>query len=34
MMLNAVQWTAGQEYANCVTFNEVRDLLGQGGGRR
>jgi type 1 glutamine amidotransferase len=27
MMLNAVQWTAGQEYANCVTFNEVRDLL-------
>jgi hypothetical protein len=29
MMLNAVQWTAGQEYANCVTFNEVRDLLAQ-----
>ena len=29
MMLNAVQWTAGQEYANCVTFNEVRDLLTQ-----
>ena len=27
MMLNAVQYTAGQEYANCVTFNEVRDLL-------
>ncbi|MBE2315512.1 ThuA domain-containing protein [Solirubrobacter sp. CPCC 204708] len=27
MMLNAVQWTAGQEYSNCVTFNEVRDLL-------
>ena len=27
MMLNAVQWTAGQEYANCVTFNEVKDLL-------
>jgi type 1 glutamine amidotransferase len=27
MMLNAVQWTARQEYANCVTFNEVRDLL-------
>jgi type 1 glutamine amidotransferase len=27
MMLNAVQWTAGEEYANCVTFNEVRDLL-------
>ena len=27
MMLNAVQWTGGQEYANCVTFNEVEDLL-------
>ncbi len=27
MMLNAVQWTAGQEYANCVTFNEVKDML-------
>ena len=27
MMLNAVQWTGGQEYANCVTFNEVQDLL-------
>ena len=29
MMLNAVQWTAGQEYANCVTFNEVADLLAE-----
>ncbi|RKQ87265.1 trehalose utilization protein [Solirubrobacter pauli] len=29
MMLNAVQWTAGQEYSNCVTFNEVKDLLDQ-----
>jgi type 1 glutamine amidotransferase len=29
MMLNAIQWTAGQEYANCVTFNEVADLLAQ-----
>ncbi|HZB75290.1 MAG TPA: ThuA domain-containing protein, partial [Solirubrobacteraceae bacterium] len=27
MMLNAIQWTAGQEYANCVTFNEVSELL-------
>ena len=27
MLLNAVQWTAGQEYSNCVTFNEVKDLL-------
>jgi type 1 glutamine amidotransferase len=27
MILNAIQWTGGQEYANCVTFNEVRDLL-------
>ena len=27
MMLNAIQWTGGQEYANCVTFNEVKDLL-------
>ena len=27
MILNAIQWTAGQEYANCVTFNEVKDLL-------
>ena len=27
MMLNAIQWTSGQEYANCVTFNEVKDLL-------
>ena len=26
-MLNAIQWTAGQEYANCVTFNEVSELL-------
>ena len=29
MMLNAVQWTGGQEYANCVTFNEVADLLAE-----
>ncbi len=27
MMLNAIQFTGGQEYANCVTFNEVQDLL-------
>ncbi len=27
MILNAIQWTAGQKYANCVTFNEVKDLL-------
>ncbi|WP_028064125.1 ThuA domain-containing protein [Solirubrobacter soli] len=27
MILNAIQWTGGQEYANCVTFNEVKDLL-------
>ena len=27
MMLNAIQWTAGQEYANCVTFHEVSELL-------
>ncbi|MDA0182236.1 ThuA domain-containing protein [Solirubrobacter phytolaccae] len=27
MILNAIQWTSGKEYANCVTFNEVRDLL-------
>jgi type 1 glutamine amidotransferase len=27
MMLNAIQWTAGEEYANCVTFNEVSELL-------
>ena len=27
MMLNAIQWTSGQEYANCVTFNEVSELL-------
>ncbi len=29
MILNAIQWTSGQEYANCVTFNEVRDLLAE-----
>ena len=29
MMLNAIQWTGGQEYANCVTFNEVKDLLAE-----
>ena len=34
MMLNAVQWTAGQEYANCVTFNEVSRPAGRGGRRR
>ena len=27
MILNAIQWTAGKKYANCVTFNEVRDML-------
>ena len=27
MILNAIQWTSGQTYANCVTFNEVKDLL-------
>ena len=27
MILNAIQWTSGQKYANCVTFNEVKDLL-------
>src|SRR4051794_1468175 len=27
MILNAITWTAGQTYANCVTFNEVKDLL-------
>ena len=27
MILNAVQWTAGQTYDNCVTYNEVRDML-------
>ena len=34
MILNAIQWTGGQEYANCVTFNEVKDLLDDGGRRR
>jgi type 1 glutamine amidotransferase len=29
MILNAIQWTAGQEYANCVTFNEVSALLAE-----
>jgi type 1 glutamine amidotransferase len=27
MILNAIEWTGGQKYANCVTFNEVKDLL-------
>jgi hypothetical protein len=27
MILNAIEWTGGREYANCVTFNEVKDLL-------
>ncbi|WP_157592483.1 ThuA domain-containing protein [Solirubrobacter soli] len=27
MILNAIQWTAGQRYDNCVTFNEARDML-------
>ena len=27
MILNAIQWTSGQTYDNCVTFNEVKDLL-------
>ena len=27
MMLNAVEWTAGKTYANCVTYVEVADLL-------
>jgi type 1 glutamine amidotransferase len=27
MILNAIQWTSGQSYANCVTYNEARDAL-------
>ncbi|MDA0160779.1 ThuA domain-containing protein [Solirubrobacter ginsenosidimutans] len=27
MILNAIQWTSGQTYDNCVTFNEVKDML-------
>ena len=27
MVLNAIQWTAGQTYDNCVTFNEVKDMV-------
>ena len=27
MILNAIQWTGGQTYDNCVTYNEVKDLL-------
>src|SRR3954462_4467218 len=27
MILNAIQWTAGQTYDNCATFNEARDML-------
>ncbi|HEX6021427.1 MAG TPA: ThuA domain-containing protein [Solirubrobacter sp.] len=27
MILNAIEWTGGREYANCVTFNEVQELL-------
>ena len=34
MILNAIQWTSGQTYDNCVTFNEVKDLLGGRGGQR
>jgi type 1 glutamine amidotransferase len=27
MILNAIQWTSGQKYSNCATFNEARDML-------
>ena len=27
MMLSAIEWTAGETYANCVTFSEVADLI-------
>src|SRR4051794_21419840 len=29
MVLNGIQWTSGQSYANCVTFNEVKDMLSE-----
>jgi type 1 glutamine amidotransferase len=27
MLLGAIEWTAGLEYANCVSFREVSDLI-------
>jgi type 1 glutamine amidotransferase len=27
MLLSAIEWTAGQEYANCVSFSEVSELI-------
>jgi type 1 glutamine amidotransferase len=27
MLLSAIEWTAGEEYANCVTFSEVSGLI-------
>ena len=27
MLLSAIEWTAGETYANCVTFSEVADLI-------
>jgi type 1 glutamine amidotransferase len=27
LLLNAVEWTAGEAYANCVSFSEVADLI-------
>ena len=27
MLLNAIEWTAGETYANCVSFSEVADLI-------
>ena len=34
MILNAIQWTSGQTYDNCVTFNEVKDLLAAAAAKR
>ena len=35
MILNGIEWTADQAYANCVTYVEVAELLAAGGvGRR
>jgi hypothetical protein len=27
MLLNAIEWTAGLQYANCVSFSEVSELI-------
>ena len=27
MLLSAIEWTAGEAYANCVSFSEVADLI-------